>query len=228
MKVRHQLLLSYVFISLLGVLAGLFGLKAIEDSHQRFDQVINETIPVKNELNDLQKSINDFVLCTNEIIFLKQKQQEESISDQSFSLAKQRENEIIEQINDWSSDQHDYLSALVKYEKLVLKFFPEEKEYLQKLKKSSQKVLQISKGLINLPQEYYSGSVIIHKQQNLEQANKEFNQIIEAAFLHEDLELNNRKNALYSTFNVYKNGILSFTLLSLFLAVAIAFLLSHY
>jgi PAS domain S-box-containing protein len=228
MKVRHQLLLSYVFISLLGVLAGLLGLKAIEDSHQRFDQVINETIPVKNELNDLQKSINDFVLCTNEIIFLKQKQQEERGSNQSFSLAKQRETEIIEQINDWRSDRHDYFTALVKYEKLVLKFFPEEQNYLRDIKKSSYKVIQISKDLIYLPQQHYFSSATILKQQELEQANAKFNHIIETAFRHEDLELNKRKNALYSTFDVYKNGILGFTILSLLLAVAIAFLLSHY
>jgi PAS domain S-box-containing protein len=228
MKVRHQLLLSYLFISLLGILAGLLGFKAIEDSHQRFDQVINETIPVKNELNNLQKSINDFVLCTNEIIFLKQKQQEESISDQSLSLAKKRETEILQEINDWHSDQNNYLTAIVKYEKLVKEFFPEEEEDLQNIKKLSQKVLLISKNLIEFQPENYSGSVTIHKQQDLEQANEEFNKIIEVALHHEDLELTNRTNALYSTFNVYKNGILSFTILSLLLAIAIAFLLSHY
>lgn len=228
MRVRYQLLLSYLFISLLGLLAGLLGLKAIADSHQRFEQIINETIPVKNELNDLQKSINDFVLCTNEIIFLKQKQQEESISNQSFSLAKKRETEIIEQINDWRSDRNDYLTALVKYEKIVLKYFPEEQNYLRNIKKSSYKVLQISKDLIYLPPKHYSGSTTIHKQQDLEQANEELNKIIEAALRHEDLELEERTNGLYSTFDVYKNGILSFTILSLLLAVAIAFLISHY
>jgi CHASE3 domain sensor protein len=228
MKVRHQLLLSYLFISLLGILAGLLGFKAIQDSHQKFDQVINETIRVKNELTDLQKSINDFVLCTNEIIFLKQKQQEESVSNQSFSLAKKREHEIIQEINDWHSDKNDYITALSQYEKLVFKFFPEEREYLLSIKKSSQKVLQISKDLINLRQENYADSAIILQQQSLEQADEEFNKIIEAALSHEDIELKNRTNILYFTLNQYRNGILSFTALSLLLAVAIAFLLSHY
>lgn len=58
MKVRDQLLISYLFISLLGVLASSLGLKAIADSHHRFEQIINETIPVKNELNNIQRSIN--------------------------------------------------------------------------------------------------------------------------------------------------------------------------
>ncbi|NJL53336.1 MAG: hypothetical protein HC930_16295 [Hydrococcus sp. SU_1_0] len=57
MKVRHQLILSYLFISLLGSVASILGIKAIQDIQQRFDQVVNQTIPVKNELHDLQKSI---------------------------------------------------------------------------------------------------------------------------------------------------------------------------
>jgi hypothetical protein len=156
MKIKHQLLLSYLFISLLGGLVGLLGFKAIKDIQQRFEQVANETVPVKNELNNLQKSINDFVICTNKILFLKQKQREENISNQDVSIAKKREKEILKEINDWHSDKNDYFIALVQYEKLVIKFFPEEQKYLQDIKITSQKVLQLSEYLIKLSKEDYS------------------------------------------------------------------------
>ena len=82
-------------------------------------------------------------------------------------MAKQRETEIIEQINDWRSDRHDYFTALVKYEKLVLKFFPEEQNYLRDIKKSSYKVIQISKDLIYLPQQHYLVLLLFSNNKNL-------------------------------------------------------------
>jgi hypothetical protein len=73
MRVCQKLLLSYLFVSLLGCVAGYFGIKAINDIQIGFDNVSNETIPVKNELNSLQASINNIVIYTNEIIFLEHK-----------------------------------------------------------------------------------------------------------------------------------------------------------
>jgi PAS domain S-box-containing protein len=227
MKIKHQLLLSYLFISLLGGLVGLLGFKAIKDIQQRFEQVANETIPVKNELNNLQKSISDFVICTNEILFLKQKQREENISNQDISLARKSEKEILKEINDWQSDKNNYFTALVQYEKLVIKFFPEEQKYLQDIKITSRQVVQISEDLIYGSTKSNSNSIIV-KQQKLKQANEEFNTVIEVALDHEDVELKDRKDALSLTLNQYRNSILSFTVLSLLLAVAIAFFISHY
>ena len=74
MKVYQKLLLSYLFISLVGCIGGYFGIKAMNDIQNRFDKVSNETIPVKNELHQMHASINHITIYTNEIIFLKIKQ----------------------------------------------------------------------------------------------------------------------------------------------------------
>jgi PAS domain S-box-containing protein len=227
MKVCQKLIFSYIFISLLGCVGGYFGIKAINDIQKRFDGVSNETIPVKNELNELQASINDIVIYTNEIIFLDHKVIDHSISLKTDSLAKNRKEKLLKEANEWKSDQKEYQNALHRYELLVLKFFPEEKEYLQAIKISGREVLQISENLINPKKNYSDNSNIILKQAELKQANEKFNEAIAEALHHEDIELEARKGDLYKTLVEYRKVIFIVTLLGLVLALAISYLISR-
>ncbi|MCC0175547.1 PAS domain S-box protein [Waterburya agarophytonicola K14] len=227
MKVRHQLLLSYLFISLLGGIAGFLGVKAINNIQQKFERVVQQTIPVKNELNNLQRAINNLTLCTDEVIFLQQQQQDNS-SNQTKAIAQQKERELLTKINDWYLLRNEYLIALGKYENLVLKFFPEEKEYLLAIRQSSQKVWHTAQDLIIAQQKQDYDQVFVLKQQSLRQAYQDFNQVIKQAFTHEDIELQTRNDSLNLSIHRYRQIILGFTLLGLLLALAIAWLISRY
>jgi PAS domain S-box-containing protein len=224
MNVRQKLLISYLSVALLGVVAIFFGVKAINDIEKGFDQVTNETIPVKNELSKLQNSINNVVLYTNEIIFLEHIKLEQTTSNSS---AKKRAEELSQEIDEWKSGQTDYQNSLHKYEGLVLKFFPEETEYLQKIKISSQKILHISEDLINSNKSHRFGSGVISKQQELTQINEQFNDVIDKALRHEDVELQNRKSYLYETLHGYQQSIFLITLFGLLLALTIPYFLSQ-
>ncbi|NJL53337.1 MAG: hypothetical protein HC930_16300 [Hydrococcus sp. SU_1_0] len=85
----------------------------------------------------------------------------------------------------------------------------------------------MSKYLVKISAESNFNSIVL-KQEELKRATEEFNIVIEVALNHEDIELKERKDALSLTLSQYRNSILSFTVLSLLLAGAIAFLLSHY
>jgi PAS domain S-box-containing protein len=224
MNVRHKLLISYLSVALLGCVAIFFGVKAIDDIEKGFDQVTNETIPVKNELNKLQNAINNVVLYTNEITFLEHVNPEQTTNN---SLAKKRTEELFQEINEWKSGQKDYQDSLYQYEKLVLKFFPEETGYLQKIKTSSQKILYVAEGLINSEKSHRSASKIVSKQKELTQTNEQFNDVIDEALRHEDVELQNRKNYLYATLHGYQQSIFIITLLGLLLALTIPYFLSQ-
>jgi PAS domain S-box-containing protein len=227
MKVYQKLLLSYIFISLLGCVGGYFGIKAINDIQNRFDGVSNETIPIKNELSNLKSSINNIVIYTNEIIFLEHKIVDHSTSIKRDFIAKNRTEDLLEQIEEWKSDRKDYKSSLDKYEELIRKFFPEEKEYLERIKVSSQEILQISENLINAERKHRDDSTIVAMQSSLSQANEQFDEAINSALQNEDMELEGRKDNLYKTLIGYRRIIFINTALGLFLALAIAYLISR-
>ncbi len=227
MRVCQKLILSYLFISLLGCVGGYFGVKAVNDIQNRFEEISDETIPVKNELHQMQASVNNIVVYTNEIIFLQHKITGNKASVVKHSVAGKRAKELFKQVNEWKSDRREYQDSLNKYEKLVQKFFPEEKKYLSEVKVSSQDILQISNDLINSEQKNRDTSDVVLKQGDLEEANEHFNEAIKKALYHEDIELRERNSALSQTLNEYRQVIFFVTLLGLSLALVIAFLLSR-
>jgi PAS domain S-box-containing protein len=227
MKVCYKLYLSYVLISLLGGGAAYVGVKATQDIQRGFNQVANETIPVQKELNDLRNSVSSVVIYTNEIIFVEHTnlKRHELISESL--LVKKRKDELAKKVDEWNSDKDSYRISLNQYEKLVLKYFPEEREYLKELKASSQKVIKTSEDLLDLVKKKKSDSEIILMQMSLEKANGTFNDIIHEALDHEYDELKNRKNSLYSTIGEYRRSIYLISIVAFLLAMAIAFRISR-
>jgi PAS domain S-box-containing protein len=224
MNVRQKLLISYLSVALLGIVAIFFGVRAIDDIEKGFDQVTNETIPINNELNKLQNTSNNIVLYTNEIIFLEHITSEQTTNN---SFSKKKTEELSKEMNEWKSGKADYQNSLHRYEGLVLKLFPEEREYLQKIKTSSQKIFYISEGLINSEKSHRFGDEVISKQQELTQVNEQLNDEIEEALRHEDVELQERKGHLYETLYGYRQSIFAITFFGLLLALTIPYFLSQ-
>jgi PAS domain S-box-containing protein len=224
MNVRHKLLISYLSVALLGCVAIFFGVKAIDDIEKGFDQVTNETIPVKNELNKLQNAIDNIVLATNEIIFLEHVKTEQATSN---SFTKKGTEDLSKETNYWKSGQRDYQNSLSQYEGLVFKSFPEETDYLRRIKTSSQKILHISEDLINSKKNHRSDFEVVSKQKELAQVNEQFNDVIEEALRSEDIELKGRKSYLYATLYGYQQSIFIITFFGLLLALTIPYFLSQ-
>ena len=133
---------------------------------------------------------------------------------------------MFKEIEDWNLDRREFKDSLNHYEKLVKAFFPEEKEYLQNIKTSSQNILQISENLVKTEESSKNNFDIVSKQTSLENANKKFNEIIKNALQHEDAELTERNISLSNALNQDKKIIFIVTFSGLFLALLIAFLIS--
>jgi PAS domain S-box-containing protein len=228
MKVRHKLFLSYLLISLLGGAGAYTGIKGTQDIQNGFDQVSNETIPVQTELNNLRYAVNSVVVYTNEIIFIEHENNDKTKSKSDSSSIKSRKHELSKKVKEWNSDKDSYRISLNKYESLVVKYFPEEREYLKALKTSSQKVISTSEMLLELAKKRTnSSSQIISIQKKLEESNEKFNDTIEKALDHESDELKDRKNSLYSTIGGYRQSIYLIALVAFLLAMLIATLISR-
>jgi PAS domain S-box-containing protein len=228
MKVRHKLFLSYLFISLLGGAAAYVGVKATQDIQRGFSQVSNETIPVQTELNNLRHSINSIVIYTNEIIFVEHENAEKhELRTEALAIQK-RKNELVSKVNEWNSDKDAYKKSLNKYETLVVKYFPGEREYLDALKISGQKVIKTSESLIKLVKKTDKSDFdIVLVQKILEQDNETFNDTIEKALDHEYDELTDGKNSLYSIIGGYRQSIYLIAFVAFLLAMMIAALISR-
>jgi PAS domain S-box-containing protein len=228
MKVRHKLFLSYLLISLLGGAGAYAGIKGTQDIQSEFDQVSNETIPVQTELNSLRHSVNSVVVYTNEIVFIEHENNKKTKSKLELPSIKLRKNELSKKVKEWNLDKDTYRIALKKYEFLVVKYFPEEREYFKALKVSSQEVISTSEKLLELAKKRTdSSSQIIYFQRKLEESNEKFNDTIEKALDHESDELRDRKNSLYSTIGAYRQSIYLIALAAFLLAMLIAALISR-
>jgi PAS domain S-box-containing protein len=228
MKVRHKLFLSYLLISLLGGAGAYAGIKGTQDIQSGFDQVSNETIPVQTELNNLRHAVNSVVIYTNEIVFIEHENNKKTKSKSDLPSIKSRKYELSKKIEEWNFDKDSYRISLKKYEFLVVKYFPGEREYLEALKASSQKVISTSEMLLELAKKRTdSSSQIISIQRKLEESNEKFNDTIEKALDHESDELKDRKISLYSTIGGYRQSIYFIALAAFVLAMLIAALISR-
>jgi PAS domain S-box-containing protein len=228
MKVRHKLFLSYLFISLLGGAASCVGIQATQDIQQGFSQVRNETIPVQAELNNLRHAINSIVIYTNEIVFVEHESTKKHTSLTEALAIQKRKNELISKVDEWNTDKDAYQKSLNQYKLLVMKYFPEENEYLEEIKIAGQEAINASEVLINLVKKTNTSDFdVILAQKKLEQNNEKFNKIIQKALTNEYNELTERGDYLYSLIGGYRQSISLIALVAFVVAITISVLISR-
>jgi PAS domain S-box-containing protein len=232
MKIKQKIILSYLVISLLWVIAGTIGINTTAQVHRSFDQIADQTIPVKNELHILEKSINDIVRCTLEYALLKESsivEQEDrfstTTSNSQYQLS-QINAKMAKEVNEIANRKQVYLKSLRQYQSLVRSYFPEEDNYLEAIQRTSQEVIEKSQQFITTSQQNKSRFPIHEKQQEFEKIREKFDAAIQMATDYEYDELDTRQIKIHSILQYAAASIFWVSLANILFAIIIGTLIS--
>jgi PAS domain S-box-containing protein len=217
MKIKQKLILSYLAISLLGTIASLLGIQNMNRVHAGFDRIAEQTIPVKNELSELERSINNIIRCTNQFVSLNQNRDLFEQSKSENESAESIETELQDEINELKLDEQNYQESLAKYKSLINLYFPKERKYLERIEKSSHKIINLSKEIFNSREK--TELQIFLKQREIDQSRESFSAAVQDALKNESLELEERKSSLHSKLKVAVQEIFIFSIFNVFLAI---------
>jgi PAS domain S-box-containing protein len=231
MKIKQKLVLSYLTISLFGAIAGFLGIQNMNKVHEGFDRIADQTIPVKNELNELERSINNLIKCTYEYIFISGSENasagievnKNATGTSSKSRAIKPQNKMEYAIE----NQLNSHNSLMRYKSLISTYFPDEKTYLSSIEESSNKIISVTKEIFALDLKKKNTKLkIFLKQKELNQGREAFAQAVRNALEHEHYELEERKLNLQLTLNSVTQEILIFISINVFLAISLGIIVS--
>lgn len=224
MKIKQKLILSYLSISLVGAIAGWLGIHNMNQVHVGFDRIVDQTIPVRYALDELERSMNDLVKCTYEYVFLSRSRDlfknSESKKSSDNIASKTFEAELQSEVDDSKLDIQHYRSALAQYKTLVERYFPQENTFLEKIERSSQNIISLSEEILVLEQKNLRSQVFL-KQRALDQNRDAFKVTLLEALKHEKIELEERQSSLHTTLGTATQGIFIVSGLNVFLALAV-------
>ncbi|MGB8701886.1 MAG: HAMP domain-containing protein, partial [Thermosynechococcaceae cyanobacterium] len=223
MKIKQKLIFSYLAISLLGAIAGSLGIQNMSKIDAGFNRIAEQTIPVKNELDNLERSISDLAYCTIEFILLYNGRDEfaRNSKPENKIISKLLETKIQEEFDEIKLDKKAYKKSLDKYESIINSYFPDEKDHLYEIKSSSQKILKISDDLVSFLKTDHSKLQVFQKQGELDYAREEFKETIQGVIEHERNELLVRKENLSSNLKIATEAIFYVSIFNILLAIAI-------
>lgn len=227
MRVKERLIFSHLLISLLGIVLVFVGITGLNDVKNGVDQINDETIAVQNELANLKLIINTIVIDTTKILFFEHLQAETHASITNDAVINRNKDMLAKELNEWKSNQSRLERSLSEYERLVLKFFPEEKRYLHKIKLSSQAIWQTSEDIINADVSALDYTNILLYSAKLEEAHQQFRQTLQVTLENEERELVKRKEILAQKLNNYRAIMLILSIFGFLLAGIIAYLFSR-
>lgn len=232
MKIKQKIILSYLVISLLWVIAGGIGIATANQVNRSFDQIANQTIPVKNELDILKKSINDIVRCTLEYALLKENsiiEKEVSATNtgkSSIDRLSQINSGMRKEFNEIAESKETYHKSLRQYQNLVSSYFSDESNYLKAIQDTSLAVIEKSQQFIKASQENKSRFLIYEQQQEFDVTRKKFDAAIQVATDHEQDELATRQTQMHSTLQYAVESIFGVSLVNILLAIILGTLVS--
>jgi PAS domain S-box-containing protein len=232
MKIKQKIVLSYLVISLLWVIAGGIGIITTEQVNRNFEQIANQTIPVKNELDILENSINDIVRCTLEYVLLKENSilepanLSDNVIDNRTDQLAQINRGMIKESREIDKSKHVYLKSIRNYQSLVKSYFPDENNYVEAIQNTSHEVIEKSRQFILASQQQKSRSLIYEQQQEFDRIRKKFDAAIQLATNHEHDELTTRQAKMHSTLQYAVESILGVSLANIILAIILGTLVS--
>ncbi len=213
MKIIHKLTLGFLLVSSLVVVVAYFGVSASDSIHNAHYAVEEETIPTIKTLDDMKHAGMIVMMSTHEYIYI-------SSENRTESALLEAEYERI------ASGKELYARSFKRYEDLVNKFFPEEKESLENIRIAGQKLQNTSSELIELKKQGVSGLKVQEKHEELEEAGRDFFKAIDSALTYEDKEFAERMENLHSSIENTKKTILIVSLLTLISAIAVGAFIS--
>lgn len=207
MRIFYKLIAGFILVILLTAAVSYIGMTATGNISHAYKNVVEETIPVIESLEKLRYLGINIHLYTHEFIFkIESKELLEGPEDIHGKLK-----ETFEQYN----------NTIKKLDVLVEKYFPDEKERNDNLKRIGEKYIGLSNELIELKKSGASTENYIEIYQEFETVENEFLAAVDNATENENEEFQERTNYLESTIALSRNLVLIVSVLTFILAIVI-------
>ncbi|MBI2877432.1 MAG: HAMP domain-containing histidine kinase [Candidatus Tectomicrobia bacterium] len=216
MRIRVRLLLGYLGLALLVGVAGYVVASVTKMVHGEFDAVAEETIPVVLALEELRFAGLKIVSFTHEF---------GPINSGSPAADKEVRQDGLRRVA--LSGMGPYEDAFQRYEALLNRFFPDEKELLEGIRSTGQGLQRTSAAILERKAQGAWGPEILGLQERLKEEEKAFMQAIDTALAHETGELSERKESLESTIATAVNTSMVLNLFTVSVAILGGLLISR-
>lgn len=211
MKIGTKLTLGYLLFSLFAGGVGYLGFKLAQNVDIHFRAMAEQTIPTIEALNDLKLVGLRIVYSTDEFIFMS--------ASMEGGITGGKGEEKLEELRELATEM--YSGTFRRYEDLVNKFFPKEKEFLESIRIAGQELRKTSAQLVESKKRGVSGMEIWKFRDKFGKDESAFLEAVDAVLIHEDQELVERKKRVESAITNGLTVILAVTALAITVAMAV-------
>lgn len=213
MKIGAKLIFGFLIIALLIVVVGYIGVNSNKNVQKEFNKVSEQTLPALRVVEDLRFAGLRIVASTSEFGFM--------AAEKQGTAAAVEEKELIKE------GKESFDNAFRRYEDLVNKFFPDEREFLENIRNEGQTLKEKSDKIIELKERGVSGQEVLQAKEEFEEAEQAFLGAVEGAIEHESEEFEERNNELDNSISATKNSIVYISAITLLAALAIGLFVSR-
>ncbi len=209
MKLINKLTLGHLIVGLLVIAVAFAGISTINHINVTFNEVAEQTVPALKAVEDARTAGLKIAVYTSEFAFINPENRTIKIALES------EEKELVE------SSIKQYDAAILQYEELVNKYFSQERDLLENIKSSGGRLKKISAELIALKEQNASGSIVLEKWEEFEEAQQEFLKATNDAITYEDRKFAERKQGVEHAIATSVKNILIAGLLTFIIAIVL-------
>lgn len=209
MSIKAKILLGYILIVIMVSIGGFVGLRALHKINRAFDNVAEETLPVVKELEALRFYGQRIVAAANEFGFLRKASQSSPGALAMEDVEEQEYSEAAEQM----------ARSLQRYERLVMRFFPEEKALLQQVSAGTYAMHDAGADFIAVVKKNLSTEELLAKKERFEKIEQKFIHAVDTALEHENDEFLKKKEGVNNSLAAAVRIDLAMSLIALIAAI---------
>ena len=213
MKIANKLTIGYLIISLFFMIVAIVGVVTINNIKSAYSEVSEETIPVVESLEHMKSLGLKMGLSSFEFILIRSENQTNNTSSE---VEKEQVESSIRKYND----------EILRYEELVNKFFPDEKDTVETIKKSGIKFQNASIVMMALKERSLEEKIVIERWDEFEKAEEEFLGTIDNAIAHEHDEIATRNQNMEGVIAVSINFIMIVALFTFSMSIVFGVIIS--
>jgi diguanylate cyclase (GGDEF)-like protein/PAS domain S-box-containing protein len=199
MKISQKLTIGYLAVALLIGVMGYIGVQAVFKNQQKFEQLVQRAIPVRDELAKLKQDANA-VLKASTSAHQSNAAADSSIKRQltplSFTADSASSNKQLSGTLPIDEAKRKYYESQAAYEHLVL---PDRSHSVQALKLYGEKLIKLADATAQLSKTAQSEDAFLEKEEQLRAANEQLSELIDDLIKQENESLSVAKQNVDST-----------------------------
>lgn len=224
MKIKEKLILGYLTVALLAQGVGWVGLQGIQKTHRAFERVVDESLPVRDGVEELKFAVSAVVASSREIAFIQpenfpSKHPHKYASYQAEETEADLDTELLE------SALKESRECLRRYRALDLAY-PSQRILRDKIILAGEEVIYLAANLVELKERGASIFALRAKEKELEESRKIFQESVQEALYQVRQDLAGQKTEIREIAGAAKGTIGLAGLFTLLTATIIGFSLS--